>query len=310
MARQGTGSRTDARRRGLYELGADAVERVFVDAPRCYVCPLCLRGFLPRALDYGLLTLEHIPPRRMGGKPAALTCRECNNTAGHGLDNHLVAYNDNLDFAMGQMERALPGRYHHDGGPELNVSVLKGTAGIQVSVEPARNHPGKQAQAQAEWARFVASGTGGVGIHVTLDRPYAARRAFVAALRVAYLAGFAFLGYRYVLTTRMKPIREQLARPDDQVIPMFSTTDPKAERRASPDLLIVQEPPELRSLVVRFGRHNVFLPSPFDVHDIHAYLEMHSQQHDQLTLSVSGKIAPWPATLQLLADVGDWAAAE
>jgi hypothetical protein len=58
-----------------------------------YICPLCFETFFEKDLDATLenyLTLEDIPPKSLGGKPLALTCKKCNSRSGHELDVHLL----------------------------------------------------------------------------------------------------------------------------------------------------------------------------------------------------------------------------
>jgi hypothetical protein len=55
-----------------------------------YICPLCYRIFLPSHLienpKENFLTLEHNPPRCMGGPEKILTCKECNSNNGADYD--------------------------------------------------------------------------------------------------------------------------------------------------------------------------------------------------------------------------------
>src|SRR5687767_11812847 len=51
-----------------------------------YVCPLCGVVFTRFALEDGGLSLEHVPPKAAGGRSIILTCRPCNNRAGHTVD--------------------------------------------------------------------------------------------------------------------------------------------------------------------------------------------------------------------------------
>jgi len=55
-----------------------------------FVCPLCFRYFtrtevLNQNDDEGSVTIEHIPPKALGGKKRTLTSVECNNEAGYQL---------------------------------------------------------------------------------------------------------------------------------------------------------------------------------------------------------------------------------
>lgn len=63
----------------------------FPDLENPYICPLCRRGFPRAAIDEKTLTFEDAPPKSYGGKPVALTCRDCNNSLGNYLDASLSA---------------------------------------------------------------------------------------------------------------------------------------------------------------------------------------------------------------------------
>ena len=57
-------------------------------------CPICLERFTEaEALDGRTVTLEHVPPKALGGKPMCLTCTSCNVGAGHGVDQAAVLLN-------------------------------------------------------------------------------------------------------------------------------------------------------------------------------------------------------------------------
>ena len=133
-------SRGQTIRENWFNLGASAVAKIWPDPPACYVCPLCARGFLPSALESGELTLEHAPPRRLKGREVALTCRPCNNLAGHTLDNNVSVREDQLDFVMGTMERPLPGHFDIDGDV-LNADILRGEHGLSITPLENKNNP-------------------------------------------------------------------------------------------------------------------------------------------------------------------------
>ena len=43
-------------------------------------CPICLTRFTERQVELGKkVTLEHAPPKTLGGKVVCLTCEECNH---------------------------------------------------------------------------------------------------------------------------------------------------------------------------------------------------------------------------------------
>ena len=72
-----------------------------------YVCPQCLNAFPESALLAGWLTQEHVPPESVGGKKIVLTCKNCNNTAGHSTDADMRREADILDFFGKRIDPAL-----------------------------------------------------------------------------------------------------------------------------------------------------------------------------------------------------------
>src|SRR5690349_23826815 len=79
--------RRDAKREQFFSRGVEAYQRLSGDDKQYYPCPICLECFDREALDARNLTLEHIPPESIGGKPLCLTCKSCNDRGGHSSDH-------------------------------------------------------------------------------------------------------------------------------------------------------------------------------------------------------------------------------
>lgn len=82
-----------------FHLGARAVRPYLTiepgaHPPPLYLCPECLTLFdedsvaNPKYPDAERLTIEDVPPEKLGGAPMLLTCKPCNNRAGTLLDSH------------------------------------------------------------------------------------------------------------------------------------------------------------------------------------------------------------------------------
>src|SRR5690242_16455694 len=97
-----------------------------------YPCPLCGRLLSEDDLERGELTLEHVPPRFLGGAPLILTCRPCNNQAGHTVD---AAVHRRQRFI--ELNRALrQGRGRYSGRASLQVG--EHTLNIQLEADNGR----------------------------------------------------------------------------------------------------------------------------------------------------------------------------
>jgi hypothetical protein len=79
-----------------------------------YVCPLCLEidyeqrsgrftCHTDAAIEDRSLTVEHVPPESLGGGPLLLTCKDCNNTAGHELDADARKRENSRDAFLGRV---------------------------------------------------------------------------------------------------------------------------------------------------------------------------------------------------------------
>lgn len=103
------------RSRAWFDQGCDAFKRTFpeiatnVPADRFYVCPVCLIAFGEETLALRFLTREDVPPKSMGGRKLALTCRRCNSAGGHDVDSHARREANLYDFAAGDLHEIKAG---------------------------------------------------------------------------------------------------------------------------------------------------------------------------------------------------------
>ncbi len=284
-----------ASKQNWFDRGADAVDRVWPGNPRCYVCPLCMQGFLPLALDHGVLSLEHAPPKSLGGHKLVLTCRECNSQAGHKLDSQMRLGEDMLDFALGTMPTSVEAQLTLRSGSSVNVGVQHTGESIVVSGSPRQNDPRVMQAWEDELNWLVERGNWDEHqFGLTLRRGYRNKNALVGWLRAAYLIAFAALGYQYIRNQVLDPVRRQLADVGSDFLQSFSVTMPSAaptERR----ILIIKEPAVFHSVAVQMGRHLVFLPiATVDGADLYDRLASEQNRNGRFEANISGDEWPWP----------------
>jgi len=196
--------------------------------PAAYRCPLCCRWYT----EVDQLTLEHVPPARLGGRELVLTCRDCNSTAGAKVDHEMLALEQALDFTRDPFARPARGRLHV-GEHTLRVDVEATGDDVQLTVAPKANHPDSARNLEEEFERRKKEGRWeGSTLTFELDQGFRYQPALVGWLRAAYLVPFAAMRYRYVLHPNLLPVRRQLAEPTVSHLGIFSGTAEEGPRVA------------------------------------------------------------------------------
>ena len=282
-------SRAKRKRMVLFWTGADAFRNTCPNNPYCYVCPLCLKGYLPNAL--GELTLDHVPPRSMGGRSLlVLTCKGCNSATGAKLERHMLGREQMLDFAAGTMRR--PSRAQIKIGEEaVNVEVLAQGDSVELVDVPKANNPAAVQSMLDLMNKTVADGSWPAQeIKIEFLGGFKNREALLALLKAAYLVAFAIFGYSYILRPEVKRIRQELTRRSAE-IRVFSMTiegATKDERR----IMLLNRP--WVSLCAQVGRHGIFLPHPDYPGAAGPYESLSSRAGQSHSDTFSGALYRWP----------------
>jgi hypothetical protein len=188
------------------ELSED-LERTTANSFKRVLCPLCLQVYSEDAIDLEVpeLTEEHIVPESLGGKLVTLSCKSCNSTHGSKLDSHLV-----------QMMRS------QDSFAGLGTLPLKGRIGIAGNQLPARFdvsdrtfRVGGSRPAVLDEIKHVFQEGRIESIDLNFSLGYIPGRAYLALLRIAYLAMFRELGYAYILSPAASVLREIISRSEN-----------------------------------------------------------------------------------------------
>ena len=231
-------------------------------------CPICLTSFTRDAVAKGLdVTLEHAPPKTSGGSVKCLTCTDCNSDAGRKLDQ-----------AAAMMNRAMMDRKAGRGiKVELDVCGTKQTTyfspegtvdtesvGRRTS-DPAVMQMRDQMRDQkivllTEMKRRPDSDWDvNKGITITLKQP-SPNHVMVSWLRSAYLMVFSLLGqggYRYAESEAIRPIRQQIMKPDDELAPplLWNLSPPPSK-----DMILIQNRRQPFCWIVKIGSMVGLLP--------------------------------------------------
>lgn len=251
-----------------------------------YLCPLCLSSFGESALESGDLTLEHVPPESQGGKGIILTCKGCNNRAGHHIESQAA-----LRSKVGDFTRAVVGNqvgfggiaFITIGGVKLNVDVLRDKDALNFKVSPHNSPSAMRAVDAALRQATVGENWRELKFDVTSRDAYHPRRAHVADLKAAFLVLAAAFGYSFAADEVMEPVRRQIADPDAFIMPQWWGQVPVQPMTIG---LILDD----GVAVVSFRNSSVVLPWP-----------SRSDEHWKTILDGSPKMLkgikwPWPRT--------------
>ena len=190
---------------------SDGVEFRMADA---YICPLCQHVY---AIAHDALTLEHVPPESVGGKPNLVTCKACNNNQGANLDFYLtneLEISHNLSHLDTIPQKS---RIAFNGVEIKGQTTFSKSEGFKFMISPNNNNP-------IEFESFVKEARNakeGYKIKLTANITNHKRNADyanIALLKSAYLMAFQELGYMYVMNPSTNIVREQILNPKQQII--------------------------------------------------------------------------------------------
>lgn len=208
--------------RRLFDEGRSALKSLSWHVGQ-YVCPICLRSFSKADFDSGRLTVEHVPPKALGGTALLLTCKACNNWAGHELDAEAKSRKELRQFAdgvLGQRKGPLGRATIELHGTPLRIDVrVDPDDTVCLEVLGKQNDPRLVERFRSEMRRLIEEGrTDGQELRLTSRGRFHQRRSQISDLRSAFLAATAAFGYRYAAHPVVQAIREQVLRPDAKVV--------------------------------------------------------------------------------------------
>lgn len=263
-----------------------------------YACPCCLVGYPREAVAAKVLTEEHTPPHKLGGRALLLTCQGCNSSAGSHFDAHAVVRAHADNFIRGHADGpALPVTSYVDGIPLRGTAQRTEDGGVQLFAIPKRNKPCELDAHFKALNAYTISGNPRPHHAFTVHTRFDEARARISWIRSAYLVAFAALGWAYIFREVFDPLRTQLQQPDTNILPTYIIRDldaPPSDRR----VLLVNDPDELRCVAVTLGEHTMILPSIFRPTTFDELVEAFIQRRDaegRLNIEFHGKEIPWPS---------------
>ena len=183
---------------------SDGLARTTANSSNRVLCPLCLQAYPEDALHLQEpeLTEEHIIPESLGGKLVTLSCKSCNSTHGSKLDSYLVQMVRSQDSLAGLGTLPLKGR--------IGIAGNQLPAQLDVRDRTFRVGGGKPAVVDEVRNMFQEGRIESIDLNFSLG--YIPGRAYLALLRIAYLAIFRKLGYPYIFSPAAGVVREIISR--------------------------------------------------------------------------------------------------
>ncbi len=178
-------------------------------------CPICLRIFSREDLKHGDLTLEHIPPEKLGGKVRTVTCRKCNNYAGTELDSHLVQKSRLDTFSSGNSDYPIKAKVTVNNVVALPIDLTFDENRGYLMVPPVRVRKKSPEQVEA----FTQELQEDISTILNISfNAYSNINTRAALLRIAYLWAFSIFGYGFIINPNLDLIRQQIQNPHENIL--------------------------------------------------------------------------------------------
>lgn len=289
------------RRLAWFHAGVEAINRIVPGTGPYYVCPLCLEMYDEDSVRDGRLSDEHAPPGRLGGRAVTLTCKQCNSRDGHEIDYHALKDEQMFEFVTGTTTLPVKATISAGDAPIRGTVVAQGDT-VSFFGVPKANHPDAHAVQEAvlhDWRTFDPQADR--RFTITFGERWSQRRARNSWVRSAFLIAFACWGYSYALQPEFDLLREQLARPDEDLLPSTVLLNPRAPVTTRAVHLITEPP--WRGVIIGMGRRSVFLPWTPDPNFFQRTAQAFEEMAPKVVMKLSGgSLVPWPSRPEFNSD--------
>lgn len=282
----------------LFNQGALALGKLAVLDSPLYACPICSNCFDENELKNRELSLEHVPPASVGGKAIILTCKTCNNTAGHKFESHLSKRQTLTNFTETLLDKkeGLGGRARLNfGDMTVNVSISTEKGKTIISILDKINDP-KTTQRLSQTFKTMSVETPQPNLTFNIEtNSYSDRKIKLSLLKTAFLAASAKLGYTYALSPVLNLIRHQITNPEELVLKHWL---PKLEEVLPKYLLAIDDNSGVVLVVV--DGESVLLP--WHRHDYAIYAEIMTKLSRNIRVQFKFVPLAWPKSFEAVLD--------
>jgi hypothetical protein len=217
-----------------------------------YPCPLCGFFFGEHQLDTKKsphLTIEHVPPEAIGGKPLILTCNKCNSKDGYTLDAEIKK---RVRFsAVNTGHERISTKYTLNDSMRIDGLIgLDEKGNLSSDFDPKRTNPKNLENLLSLLKTEGAKGK----LNFTLY-PGQGERVKLSLLRTAYLSAFWKMGFGYALCSssiELARIIHNKELPGEFQISLNAALLPELNK----GIYYICKPTELQSFLVVFTQRH------------------------------------------------------
>lgn len=245
-----------------------------------FVCPICLQSYEKYQLEKSesQITVEHIPPARMGGQGKVLTCKTCNNLTGSKIDVALYHKLNFVDVFTDIMSSSLDVEFQFGNSSKMRGKWIVGEDGaIKIIGDKQRNNP----KILEEFNHINTLDT--VTMHVRIPKNYT-RFPEIALLKIAYLQMFRYFGYFFAYHPNLHFVRQQILHPQQEILKSLGV--PKNDIPSNYlGINLITSPKELAGFLVAFDllsnntvhRKGIIIPGTHSREDFYDLLSINGQ---------------------------------
>ena len=177
------------------------------------MCPICLSDFSKSDVKAGTeVTLEHAPPKSLGGAPICLTCKRCNHKSS-GFDHHAFLSKKARDeWSAGQGAPIVVDLFGHKKSHRFIPRDSN-------APYPARKH--LMRNGSIELGPLPPKERLDANKGISFRIPQRDEYEFVSMIKSAYLMVFSLMGangYRFAQNVGLRPVREQIMNPGEKIL--------------------------------------------------------------------------------------------
>lgn len=240
----------------LFDLQAEAARRLGFNEEEC-ICPICGFSFGKNGLVDGTLSMEHVPPKSIGGKILLLTCKRCNSLSGSSFDHQFKAAERFFQFK----NALVSGGDNSGASVKLKIDGLTLNALLTTKIGKVNFQIGSEHNDSRDIEKYLPiwKKRGIRGFQLEYESQFSIKKYKLALLKSAFLLVTAKLGYSYGLDEALIEVRKQIMEPKEDHFKIRFLNVAHAPHNG----ILVSE--DEGWVAVMLLGHVVPLPSPFPV---------------------------------------------